>query len=65
VSRAKERARDRLAHRQARYDEVARLRQTGMPLKRIARDLGLGHKTVKRWLRADRRQPGASRPARS
>jgi transposase len=54
LSKAEERARDRLDHRQARYDEVARLRQTGMPLKRIARELGLGHKTVKRWLRAGR-----------
>jgi transposase len=52
LSKAEERARDRLDHRQARYDEVARLRQAGLPLKRIARELGLGHKTVKRWLRA-------------
>ena len=52
LSKAEERARDRLDHCQARYDEVARLRQAGLPLKRIARDLGLGHKTVKRWLRA-------------
>ncbi len=52
LSKAEERARDRLDHRQARYDEGARLRQAGMSLKRIARDLGLGHKTVKRWLRA-------------
>ena len=51
-SRAEDRARDRFDDRQARYDEVARLRQAGMPLKRIARELGLGHKTVKRWLRA-------------
>jgi len=46
LSKTEKRARDRLDHRQARYDEVARLRQAGMPLKRIARDLGLGHKTV-------------------
>jgi transposase len=52
VSRAEEHARHRLDQRQARYDEVARLRQAGMSLKRIARELGLGHKTVKRWLRA-------------
>lgn len=52
LSRAEERARDRLEQRQTRYEEVARLRQAGLPLQRIARELGLGHKTVKRWLRA-------------
>src|SRR5512144_2761042 len=52
LSRAEQRARDRLEQREKRYEEVARLRQAGLPLQRIARALGMGHKTVTRWLRA-------------
>src|SRR4051812_43598652 len=38
--------------RDARFAEVARLRGQGLSLKAIARALGLGRKTVRRWLRA-------------
>src|SRR5690242_21089934 len=48
--------------RQARYEEVARLHAAGMPILRIARELGLGRKTVRRWLQAGQapthRKPG-------
>jgi transposase len=38
--------------RAARFAEVARRRGQGLSLKAIARTLGLGRKTVQRWLRA-------------
>ena len=61
-TRADEQARDRALQRQARYDEVARLHAAGMPILRIARELGLGRKTVRRWLQAGQapthRKPG-------
>jgi transposase len=38
--------------RDARFAEVARLRGQGLSLKAIARALGMGRKTVRRWLRA-------------
>jgi transposase len=38
--------------RQARYEEAARLKAMGMPLKRIAAAVGVARKTVRRWLRA-------------
>jgi len=38
--------------RDARFAEVARLRGQGLSLKAIARTLGMGRKTVRRWLRA-------------
>lgn len=60
--RADERTRDRTLQRQARYADVARLHAAGMPILRIARELGLGRKTVRRWLRAGQaptyRKPG-------
>ncbi len=39
------------ARRQARYEEAARLRAKGVPLRRIAVRLGAERKTVRRWLR--------------
>jgi transposase len=38
--------------RQARYEEVARLHRAGMPIRRIARRLGMACNAVCRWLRA-------------
>jgi len=35
-----------------RYEEVARLQQEGVPIKRIAQQLGMARNTVRRWLRA-------------
>src|SRR3954447_2355636 len=52
LAKADERARDRLEQRQARYEEIARRHAAGMPIHRIARELGVGRKTVRRWLRA-------------
>ncbi len=40
-----------IARRQARYEEAARLRAKGVPLRRIAVRLGAERKTVRRWLR--------------
>lgn len=55
----------RREQRQARYEEVARLHREGMPIRRIARRLGMARNAVRRWLRAGeapvyRRAPGAS-----
>lgn len=38
--------------RKARYDAIVRLHQQGMSLQRIARETGVGRKTVRRFLRA-------------
>ncbi|HET7880056.1 MAG TPA: ISL3 family transposase [Acetobacteraceae bacterium] len=40
------------ARRQVRYEEAARLKAIGVPLKRIAAAVGVERKTVRRWLRA-------------
>lgn len=55
----------RCEQRQARYDEMARLRREGVPIRRIARRLGMARNAVRRWLRAGeapvyRRAPGSS-----
>jgi transposase len=55
----------RREQRQARYEEVARLHRAGMPIRRIARRLGMARNAVRRWLRAGeapiyRRAPGSS-----
>jgi transposase len=55
----------RREQRQARYDEVARLHREGVPIRRIARRLGMARNAVRRWLRAGeapvyRRAPGSS-----
>ena len=36
----------------ARFEEAVRLREQGMTIRGIARALGVGRKTVRRWLRA-------------
>jgi transposase len=55
----------RREQRQARYDAVARLHREGVPIRRIARRLGMARNAVRRWLRAGeapvyRRAPGSS-----
>lgn len=60
-----QRERQRAAQRQARYKEVARLHRAGVPIRRIARRLGMARNAVRRWLRAGeatvyRRAPGSS-----
>jgi transposase len=52
VATAVRRSRERLAQRQARYAEVARLHAQGVPMARIAQALGMGFSSVRRWLRA-------------
>ena len=52
-------------HRQARYEEVARLQRAGVPIRLIARQLGMARNAMRRWLRAGeatvyRRAPGRS-----
>jgi len=49
---AERRGQDAYARRQARYEEAARLKATGLSLKRIAAAVGAERKTVRRWLRA-------------
>ena len=56
---------ERHEQRQARYEEMARLHRGGMPIRRIARRLGMARNAVRRWLRAGeatvyRRAPGQS-----
>jgi transposase len=55
----------RREQRQARYEEMARLHRAGVPIRRIARRLGVARNAVRRWLRAGeatvyRRAPGRS-----
>ena len=52
VAAAVRRSRERLAQRQARYEEVARLHAQGLPMAQIAQTLGMGFSSVRRWLRA-------------
>lgn len=49
---AEQRSQASYARRSARYEEAARLKAAGMPLKRIAAAIGAERKTVRRWLRA-------------
>ena len=62
-----ERERDeRRAARRARYDAVVDLHQQGFPANHIAREVGIGRKTVQRWLHAGRfpeRAPTPRRPS--
>ena len=51
---AEQRSQTAWARRQARYEEAARLRASGMSIKRIAAALGAERKTIRRWLRAGR-----------
>lgn len=52
VVQAVRRSRERLAQRQARYEEVARLHAQGRSVAVIAQALGMGLSSVRRWLRA-------------
>jgi transposase len=57
---------DRLANRQARYQEVRQLHASGMSRTQIAQRVGLSRKTVSRWLNttAYPAHPGAKRRGR-
>ncbi|MFL4990503.1 MAG: helix-turn-helix domain-containing protein [Microvirga sp.] len=52
VTQAEQRSLDAQRRRDARFEEAVRLRDQGMTLRGIARALGVGRKTVRRWLRA-------------
>lgn len=51
-TKAEQRSQEAYGRRQARYEEVARLKAAGMSLRRIVAVLGAERKTVRRWLRA-------------
>jgi transposase len=62
-TQAQQRKIARQQRRQARYEAVARLHRQGTPIKRIAAELGIARKAVRRWVRAGevaayRRAPG-------
>ena len=65
-TRAEREREERRAARQARYDAVVRLHQQGCPANHIAREVGIGRKTVQRWLHAGsfpERAPAPRRPS--
>ena len=52
VTKAEQRSLDAQQRRDARFEEAVRLREQGMTIRGIAQALGVGCKTVRRWLRA-------------
>src|SRR4051795_11777320 len=52
VTKTEQRSLDAQRRRDARFEEAVRLREQGMTIRGIARALGIGRKTVRRWLRA-------------
>jgi DNA-binding transcriptional regulator YiaG len=51
VTKAEQRSLNAQQRRDARFEEAVRLREQGMTIRGIARALGVGRKTVRRWLR--------------
>jgi transposase len=51
-TKAERRSLDARQRREARFEEAVRLREQGMTIRGVARALGVGRKTVRRWLRA-------------
>jgi transposase len=54
VTKAQQRSLDTRQRREARFEEAVRLREQGLTIRGVARALGVGRKTVRRWLRAGR-----------
>jgi transposase len=52
VTKAERRSLDARHQREARFDEAVRLRAQGMTMRDIAQALGIGRRTVRRWLQA-------------
>jgi len=52
VTKAQQRSLDTRQRREARFEEAVRLREQGLTIPGVARALGVGRKTVRRWLRA-------------
>ncbi len=64
LTRAQRASAASLARRQARYEEAARLRAAGVPIARIAAQLGAERKTIRRWLALGRAPTWAKPPRR-
>ncbi len=64
LTRAQRASATSLARRQARYEEAARLRAAGVPIARIAAQLGAERKTIRRWLALGRAPTWAKPPRR-
>jgi len=52
VTKAERRSLEARHRREARFAEAVRLREQGMTIRGVAQTLGIGRKTVRRWLRA-------------
>ena len=52
ITKAERRALDVRQQREARFEEAVRLRAQGMTMRGIAQALGIGRRTVRRWLQA-------------
>ncbi len=64
-TQADRRKSERQERRQAHYEAAAKLHRKGTPIRRIARQLGMTRKTVRRWLRAGEAVPYRRAPGRS
>ncbi len=64
LTRAQRASATSLARRQARYEEAAQLRAAGVPIARIAAQLGAERKTIRRWLALGRAPTWAKPPRR-
>ena len=54
-----------MERRHARYEAVAEQHRKGIPIRRIARQLGMARNAVRRWLRAGEAAPYRRAPGRS
>jgi transposase len=52
ITKAERRSLDVWHRREARFEEAVRLRKQGMTMRGIAQALGIGRRTVRRWLQA-------------
>ena len=64
-TRAERQKAHRRERRQARYEAVAELHRQGVPIRGIARRLGVARNAVRRWLRAGEAVPYRRAPGRS
>ena len=64
-TQADQRKAERQERRQARFAAVAELHRQGVPIRRIARQLGMARNAVRRWLRAGEAAPYRRAPGRS
>jgi transposase len=64
-TRAERQKAHRRERRQARYEAAAELHRQGLPIRGIARRLGMARNAVRRWLRAGEAVPYRRAPGRS